>query len=266
MITFPRHPPRSENPGAFETVQKTFRFGTDGRFVAQVINFFIVIWVLKKFAFGPIQTMLEQRRNRIAEGEEKLKQHRATTRRVRTDDRRRHRQGQRGRRPPDQRGQTGCRRLHRAESPGSHRPSPADSHQSGSRRQGRPRPPQLGTQARIRPPGGRHHRASHRQGAHRRRPEAHQRGRARQGRRLIARLPLPRLMKISKVAATTARRLFGLCQTGGRLDDAKLRTRGRPLDRIPAARLPRRARRAPAPDPPRPRAPQGDRRKRRGTR
>lgn len=31
-------------------------------------------------------------------------------------------------------------------------------------------------------------------------------------------------MKISKVAAVTARRLFGLCQTGGRLDDAKLRT------------------------------------------
>lgn len=31
-------------------------------------------------------------------------------------------------------------------------------------------------------------------------------------------------MKISKVAATTARRLFGLCQTGGRLDEAKLRT------------------------------------------
>jgi len=31
-------------------------------------------------------------------------------------------------------------------------------------------------------------------------------------------------MKISKVAATTARRLFGLCQSGGRLDDAKLRS------------------------------------------
>jgi F-type H+-transporting ATPase subunit delta len=30
-------------------------------------------------------------------------------------------------------------------------------------------------------------------------------------------------MKISKVAGTTARRLFGLCQDGGRLDDAKLR-------------------------------------------
>jgi F-type H+-transporting ATPase subunit delta len=31
-------------------------------------------------------------------------------------------------------------------------------------------------------------------------------------------------MKISKTATTTARRLFGLCQTGGRLDEAKLRT------------------------------------------
>jgi len=31
-------------------------------------------------------------------------------------------------------------------------------------------------------------------------------------------------MKISKVAAANARRLFGLCQTGGRIDDAKLRT------------------------------------------
>ena len=30
-------------------------------------------------------------------------------------------------------------------------------------------------------------------------------------------------MKISTRAATTARRLFGLCQTGGRQDDAKLR-------------------------------------------
>ena len=31
-------------------------------------------------------------------------------------------------------------------------------------------------------------------------------------------------MKISKTAATAARRLFGLCQTGGRLDETKLRT------------------------------------------
>ena len=30
-------------------------------------------------------------------------------------------------------------------------------------------------------------------------------------------------MKISKTAATAARRLFGLCQTGGRLDESKLR-------------------------------------------
>jgi F-type H+-transporting ATPase subunit delta len=31
-------------------------------------------------------------------------------------------------------------------------------------------------------------------------------------------------MKISKAAATHARRLFGLCQTDGRLDETKLRT------------------------------------------
>lgn len=30
-------------------------------------------------------------------------------------------------------------------------------------------------------------------------------------------------MKVSKVAAATARRLFGLCQTSGRLDETKLR-------------------------------------------
>ncbi len=30
-------------------------------------------------------------------------------------------------------------------------------------------------------------------------------------------------MKISKAATATARRLFGLCQSGGRLDEAKLR-------------------------------------------
>jgi F-type H+-transporting ATPase subunit b len=58
--------------GILETVQKTFGLNTPF-FIAQVVNFFLVIFVLKKFAFGPIQTMLEQRRIRIAEGEEKLK-------------------------------------------------------------------------------------------------------------------------------------------------------------------------------------------------
>lgn len=40
---------------------------------AQVVNVIIVLLVLKKFAFGPIRQMLEQRRQRIEEGEEKLK-------------------------------------------------------------------------------------------------------------------------------------------------------------------------------------------------
>lgn len=42
-------------------------------FVAQLINFILVIFVLKKFAFGPILEMLELRKKRIADGEEKLK-------------------------------------------------------------------------------------------------------------------------------------------------------------------------------------------------
>jgi F-type H+-transporting ATPase subunit b len=62
----------AEHPNALEALSKTF--GLHGAFfVAQVVNFFLVILVLKKFAFGPIQQMLEQRRARIVAGEEKLK-------------------------------------------------------------------------------------------------------------------------------------------------------------------------------------------------
>ena len=57
---------------AFETIKDTF--GLHGAyFAAQVINFFLVVFILKKFAFGPIQEILGQRRTRILEGEEKLK-------------------------------------------------------------------------------------------------------------------------------------------------------------------------------------------------
>lgn len=42
-------------------------------FISQCVSFIIVAILLKKFAFGPIQEMLEQRRERIAAGEEKLK-------------------------------------------------------------------------------------------------------------------------------------------------------------------------------------------------
>lgn len=62
----------AEQPGAFETIKQTFGLNTTF-FIAQVINFFLVVWVLKKFAFGPIQEILNQRHTRIEEGEEKLK-------------------------------------------------------------------------------------------------------------------------------------------------------------------------------------------------
>ncbi len=49
-------------------------FGLHGQLlISQAIGFLIFAFVLKKFAFGPIQEMLEQRRERIAAGEEKLK-------------------------------------------------------------------------------------------------------------------------------------------------------------------------------------------------
>jgi len=54
--------------GLLETFRVDWPF-----FIAQLVNFIIVILVLKKFAFAPIQNMLEQRKNRITEGEDKLK-------------------------------------------------------------------------------------------------------------------------------------------------------------------------------------------------
>jgi F-type H+-transporting ATPase subunit b len=42
-------------------------------FISQVILFVLVAVLLRKFAYGPVLAMLEQRRMRISEGEEKLK-------------------------------------------------------------------------------------------------------------------------------------------------------------------------------------------------
>ncbi|MCA1962752.1 MAG: F0F1 ATP synthase subunit B [Prosthecobacter sp.] len=42
------------------------------KFIAQVLIFVTVYSILKKFAFGPILAILEQRRQRIADGEAKL--------------------------------------------------------------------------------------------------------------------------------------------------------------------------------------------------
>jgi len=43
-----------------------------GPFLAQVIIVLVVYAVLKKYAFGPVTAMLEERRQRIADGEENL--------------------------------------------------------------------------------------------------------------------------------------------------------------------------------------------------
>jgi len=41
-------------------------------FISQLVSFLIVCFVLKKYAYGPILEMLDQRKNRIADGEAKL--------------------------------------------------------------------------------------------------------------------------------------------------------------------------------------------------
>ena len=62
--------PGSGNP--LEAIIKTFHI--EGWLLgAQILNIIIVLLVLKKFAFGPILAMLEQRRARIVSGEEKIK-------------------------------------------------------------------------------------------------------------------------------------------------------------------------------------------------
>ena len=62
----------AETPGESKNLFETFGIHWS-LLIAQVVNFFLVVLVLKKFAFGPIQALLEQRRERIVAGEEKLK-------------------------------------------------------------------------------------------------------------------------------------------------------------------------------------------------
>ncbi|MEM8954466.1 MAG: F0F1 ATP synthase subunit B [Verrucomicrobiota bacterium] len=45
---------------------------TWGKFLAQIFIFLIVYLVLKKYAFGPVSAMLEERKKRIEEGEANL--------------------------------------------------------------------------------------------------------------------------------------------------------------------------------------------------
>jgi F-type H+-transporting ATPase subunit b len=53
--------------------QQSLPFGlAPGKLIAQIIVFGIVYYILKTKAFGPILAMLEQRKQRIADGEAKL--------------------------------------------------------------------------------------------------------------------------------------------------------------------------------------------------
>jgi len=64
--------PAAESESGLGGILKNFNV-TWPLFLSQVASFLIVAALLKKFAFGPVQSMLEQRRNRIADGEKMLK-------------------------------------------------------------------------------------------------------------------------------------------------------------------------------------------------
>lgn len=61
----------AEGGGVVSEIAATFKVHWP-YFISQCVSFLIVAALLAKFAFGPIQRMLEQRRNRIADGEQKL--------------------------------------------------------------------------------------------------------------------------------------------------------------------------------------------------
>ena len=61
----------AEGGGVVSDIAATFKVQWPF-FISQCISFLIVCLLLAKFAFGPIQKMLERRSNRIAEGEDKL--------------------------------------------------------------------------------------------------------------------------------------------------------------------------------------------------
>ena len=63
---------KSESGNVVTEIMHTFGVNKP-LFFSQLVSFLIVAYVLKKYAVGPVQEMLEQRRARIAEGEEKLK-------------------------------------------------------------------------------------------------------------------------------------------------------------------------------------------------
>lgn len=65
--------PAVASEGVVGEITRTFKIHT-WYLISQFISFAIVIALLKKFAFGPVQAMLEQRRERISAGEQKLKQ------------------------------------------------------------------------------------------------------------------------------------------------------------------------------------------------
>jgi F-type H+-transporting ATPase subunit b len=72
MFDFLANVPAAESEGVVGEIMKTFNV-TWPLFISQCVSFLIVALLLKKFAFAPVQAMLEERRGKIAAGEDKLR-------------------------------------------------------------------------------------------------------------------------------------------------------------------------------------------------
>ena len=209
-----------------ESIPQIFGLNWPG-FIAQVIAFSIVLYVLKTYAFGPIIAVLEERRRRIAEGQanaEKIKAQLA-------ESEAKHREmldkaNARSQKLIDEARQSGEAVKQRAV---------AGSHGGGrARRRPRPRADPARTrpraqrgQARDGPPRHRDDLQSHRQGAHRGRSAPSRRGNRPPDCLICFPVPsslIPRRsrMKITKEARQLSRQLFRLSLTDDRIDRAKV--------------------------------------------
>ncbi len=63
--------PAADGLNKFEQITRTFGVHWS-LLISQLVSFLIVCFVLKKYAYGPVMDMMEKRRARIQDGEEKL--------------------------------------------------------------------------------------------------------------------------------------------------------------------------------------------------
>ena len=188
-----------------------------GLMIWTLIAFGITFFVLRQFAFGPIQKTIDDRRDRIRqaveeadnarnEARELLEQNRAILAQARSESARHPRRGPQGRGRADRAREAGGRGRAAA---------PARGHAQADRRGDRPR--DRADPLRGRRPHDRGDGARRRQGARRRGPEA-PRARGRRGPRLLRAGERTRELRMAVAHRMYARALYEAAREHGRVD------------------------------------------------